>query len=145
MRCSANGVSVYGPLEEGAVIDAWPKVEAWLSAALDRDGMKLRSDDVLEQIAQGLLGLYLIEVDESGELLGVVACEVQEYPNAQVFNIAYCGGKDLYRWAGLLGAMEAEAVRLGCETLRITGRAGWGRIFPDYREINRVFERKVVA
>lgn len=143
MRFSDNGVSIYGPLEEGDVIDTWPKVEGFLSMALDRDGWKLNSEDLLEQVAQGLIGLYVIEEDE-GRILGAVAAEVQEYPRSMVFNIAYCGGVELHRWAGLLGAMESEAVRLGCDTVRITGRPGWGRVYPDYHEINRVFERRVV-
>ena len=145
MRCSANGVTVSGPLVEDEVQNVWPKVDELLNAALERDGSKILPVDLLLQIAEGLMGLYVVTDDESGEILGALACEAQEYPRSQVFNIAYCGGKDLYRWAGLLGAMEAEAVRLGCDTVRITGRPGWGRIFPDYREMNRVFERKVVV
>lgn len=145
MRCSANGVSVSGPLDEAGVREAWPKAESMLCAALERDGLKLLQEDLLEQISEGLIGLYVLTDDESGELIGALACEAQEYPRSMVFNIAYCGGRDLYRWAGLLGSMEAEAVRLGCDTVRITGRPGWGRIYPDYREMNRVFERKVVG
>jgi hypothetical protein len=144
MRFSANGVSVHGPLEEDAVIDAWPKVEAWISEALEREGFKSFPDDVLKDIADGVIGLYLIE-DEAGEIIAAITCEVQDWPNANVFNIAHCGGRDLYRWAQLLGGLEAEAARLGCETMRITGRAGWGRIYPEYREIHRVFERKVMV
>lgn len=145
MRCSANGVSVFGPLEEDAAVDAWPKIEGYLSDALERDGWKLGPADLLQQVAEGLTGLYVIEDDETGEILGAVAAEVQEYQRVTVFNIAFCGGRDLYRWAGLLAAMEQEAVRLGCPIVRITGRPGWGRVFPDYSEVHRVFERKVMV
>lgn len=145
MDNESHGVAVVGPLEEAAVMDAWPKVEGFLADALERDDWKVRPADLLNQIAAGVMGLYVVRDFSTGDTLAALACEVQEYPNASVFNIAYLGGRDLYRWANLLGEMEREAVRLGCDTLRITGRPGWGRIFPDYREINRVFERRVVA
>lgn len=144
MRYSDNGVSLIGPLEESAVMDAWPKVAEFISEALNRDGWKLDSEDVLSQIGDGLMGLYLI-ADDMGEILGAVVAEVQQYPKSSVFNIAYCGGRDLYRWANLISGMEAEAARFDCDTVRITGRHGWGRVFPDYVEMNRIFERKVLV
>lgn len=145
MRCSVDGVSVEGPLPEAEVREVWPKAEEFIAQALEWNGNKANPRDVLCDVAEGLLGLYAIRDDETGELLGVVACESQEHPNEDVFNIAYCGGRDLYRWAGLLGALESEAVRLGCQTVRITGRKGWGRVFPDYEEVHRVYERKVIV
>lgn len=138
------GVSVVGPLNEEAVRDAWPKVVGYLAEALDRDGGKMLPGDVLKQIADGFAGLYTIVDFETGEILAAIVCDVQEYAHSNVFNLAYCGGRDLYRWAHLLGDFEREAARLGCDTVRITGRAGWGRVFPDYREICRVFERRIV-
>ena len=144
MPSSDSATSLIGPLEEQGVRDAWPKVEGFIREALERDGWKVRPSDLMQQIASGEIGLYVVR-DEGGEILGAVACEVQEYPNANVFNIAYCGGHELHRWAHLLGNLEAEAARYGCETVRITGRAGWGRVFPDYHEVQRVFERKVVV
>jgi len=143
MRSSADGVTVNGPIDGTEIGVVWPNVEPFLSAALETDGV-MTSADLLDQMSSGLWGLYVVTEDATGEILGAVCCEVQEWPNGPVFNIAYCGGHSLYRWAGLLGALEAEAVRLGCDTVRITGRAGWGRVFPDYREAHRVFERKVV-
>ena len=133
MRFSDNGVTLEGPLDEDGVVDVWPKAETMLCDALDRDGCKLLPIDLLQQISEGLMGLYVVRDDVTGELLSAIACEAQEYPRSMVFNIAYCGGRDLHRWAGLLGALEAEAARLGCDTVRITGRPGWARIFPDYQ------------
>lgn len=144
MRCSAEGVTIRGPVSDAEIADVWPKVEAMLGAAIERDGSKLLPIDLLKQLSDGLMGLYLIEDDATGEIIAALACDVQEYARSTVFNIAYCGGRDLYRWAGLLGAMEAEAASMSCDTLRITGRAGWGRVFPDYREMCRVFERRIV-
>jgi hypothetical protein len=144
MRCSVNGVSVEGPLGEEEVADVWPKAEPMLSAALETDGV-LTTNDLFAQMSDGLWGLYIVKDDETGEVLGAVCCEVQQWPLGDVFNIAHCGGHSLHRWAGLLGALESEAVRLGCETVRIEGRKGWGAIYPDYREVKRVFERRVVV
>lgn len=138
------GTTLTGPLDEDRVMDAWPKVEAFIDSAIAREGWKYTTGDILQQIGEGQLGLYIVTDDETGEILAAIACEVQEYPRRNVFNIAFCGGRDLYRWAGLLGQLEADAVRFGCDTVSITGRPGWGRVFPDYAEVHRVFERKVV-
>jgi len=143
MSSSDSAVRVIGPLDERGVSDYWPKVEPMLAAALERDGWKLRPADLIAQISEGLMGLYVAHDFEKGDVLGAIAAEVQEYPNARVFSIAYCGGHDLYRWAPLIADMEREAVRLGCHVVRIPGRKGWGRVFPDYRETHRVFEREV--
>lgn len=145
MRSSANGTTVEGPLDEEAIRDVWSQAQPYLAKALERDGYKLEPADLLEQIATGLMGMYVITDDDTGEMVGAVACEVQEYPQSQVFNIAYCGGRELHRWAPLLGALEAEAARFGCDTVRITGRPGWGRVYPDYQEACRIYERKVLV
>lgn len=145
MRSSDDAVRVIGPLQEDAVRDAWPKVEAYLAAALERDGWKQGVEDVLADVASGQSGFYVVQDFESGDILAAVVCDSVEYPRSTVLNIGLLGGRDLYRWAHLLGWFEAEAARLGCDTVRISGRPGWGRIFPDYHESHRVFERKVVV
>lgn len=137
-------VSLIGPLEEAAIVDTWPKVEGFLKPALERDGSKLTTNDLLQQIGDGMMGLFIIRDFSNGDILAALCCDVQEYPRSIVFNIAYAGGRDLYRWANLLGEFERHAVEMGCDTLRITGRAGWGRVFPDYQEMCRVFERRIV-
>lgn len=142
---SENGVRVDGPLGVDEIRDCWAKAEPMIVQALERDGLKVHPRDLLEQAADGLTGFYSVLDEEKNELLAFLACEVVAYPHAEVFNIAYAAGSDLYRWKGLIVAMEKEAVRLGCDTVRITGRAGWGKVFPEYQEVNRIYERKVVG
>lgn len=143
MRCSDNGVTIVGPLTGEEVMEVWPKAEPFLAAAVAREG-DMTTDALLDQMSDGLWGLYVVKDDATDELLGAICCEVQEWPTRNVFNVAHCGGVALYRWAGLLGALESEAVRLDCDTVRISGRKGWEAIYPDYREVYRVIERKVV-
>lgn len=145
MPSSGEELRLIGPLEEEAVREAWPKVEAFLCAALESDGWKVGIDDLLRQISEGAMGLYIVQDFEAGEIIAAATCEVQEYPKSNVFCVAFCGGRELYRWANALAGLEAEAFRFGCDTVRIMGRAGWGRVYPDYTETHRVYERKVVA
>lgn len=133
-----------GPMDGDAVVDLWPMVEPMLIPALEREGWKLKPDQLFRQIADGLMGLYVVQDFQKGEIVAAMACEVQEYPNALVFSIGYCGGHDLETWVHLIADFEAEAKRLGCHVLRIGGRKGWGRIFPDYREVLRIYERELV-
>ena len=134
---------VIGPLDANGFNHYWPKVEQFLTDALQHEGFKLKPQQLAGQITEGLMGLYVVLDMAHGEVLGALACEVAEYPNENVFVIAYCGGRDLYRWANLIGEMEREAIRLDCRTVRIPGRKGWGKVFPDYRETYRVYERKL--
>lgn len=139
-----DAVRLSGPLNGEGVAKLWPQCEPLLASALERDAWKLKPDQLLTQIADGLMGLYVVHDFASGELLAALACEVQDYPNARVFVVAYCGGHDAHRWAQLIGDVEREAARLGCHVVRIPGRKGWGRVFPEYRETYRVFEREIL-
>lgn len=139
-----TGVSLVGPLDREAVEKLWPVCAPLLAQALERDGWKLKPEQLLAQIAEGLVGLYVVEDFATAEVLAALACEVCEYPNAQVFSVSYLGGRDAHRWVHLIADVEREAVRLGCHVVRIPGRKGWGRVFPDYAEVHRVFEREVM-
>jgi hypothetical protein len=123
----------------------WPQCEPLLEKALERDGWKLTPDQLLDQICSGLMGLYVVTDLSTAEVLAAAACEALEYPNANVFSIAYLGGREAHRWAHMIGLLEQEAVDLGCHVVRIPGRKGWARVFPEYREVHRVFEREVIA
>lgn len=142
---SRFGARVRGPIEREELISVWPKIESFISDALARDGWKSTLDSFLIDVADGVLGVYVVEDEESSEVIGFVAAEVQEYPQTNVFHLAYCGGVQLWRWAELIGSMEAEGARRGCQIVRISGRPGWGRVFPDYREVFRAYERRIVV
>ena len=132
-----------GPLQKEAFDGIWPVVEPYLANALERDGWKLRPDDLHNQITSGVMGLYVVQDFKTAEILAALACEVQEYPNAAVFSIAFAGGKDMERWQHLIAEIEMHAKALGCHVVRIPGRAGWARVFPEYREAHRVFEKEI--
>lgn len=132
-----------GPLDGDAIAAQWAVAEPMLARALEREGWKMKPDQLHSQIAEGLMGLYLAQDFATGETLAAMACEVQEYPNARVFSIAYCGGREAWRWVHTIADFEREAARLGCHTVRIPGRKGWGRVFPGYRETFRVYEREI--
>lgn len=140
-----TGVALVGPLDQAAVEKLWGVASEMLIPALEREGWKIKPDQVLKQISEGLMGLYVVQDFISGEVLAALICEAQEYPNAQVFCVSYLGGKDVHRWSHLIADVEMEALRLGCHIVRIPGRKGWGQIFPTYREVYRVFEREVTA
>jgi hypothetical protein len=48
--------------------------------------------------------------------------------------VVACGGSDLNEWHHLLGRIEQFARDESCSRIRMSGRKGWARVFPDYRQ-----------
>jgi len=99
--------------------DLWPHVRAMARAALDKTDLGLLSDldtDVLS-------GRALIWVVSGGKRIHCAA--------------------EIKSWAHLLSGVEQYAREEGCDCVRFIGRKGWKRIYPEYREIGAVFERRL--
>ena len=106
-------------------MDVWPQIEGFILPALERDDWKMKPNQLLDKLADGEMGLYTAIDLKTGETFGALVAEVLEYPNASVFSLAYCGGRELHRWVHLIYDIEAEAARKGCHIVRIPGRKGW--------------------
>lgn len=70
---------------------------------------------------------------------GVVITQVTEEVDGLVCTV-WMGAGELLPLLSLHESLVAWACSIGCSKMRITGRAGWVRVLPGYRETARVFE-----
>ena len=111
-----------------------------LIPALESDGWKLNVEDVRELVANGGFQLWVIFDAKKREILAAILSEILEYPRKKVFSLAFCGGHHVERWSYFIGSFAQAAMSQGCHALRIAGRPGWARIFPQMRERARILE-----
>ena len=121
-------------------VDLWPHVRILAGSALDKTDLGLLSDldtDVLS-------GRALLWIVSDGSAIQCAAVtQIQKTQASKVCMILTCGGSKIETWAHLLSGVEQYAKEEGCDAVRFIGRKGWKRIYPKYREIGAVFERKL--
>ena len=118
------------------VASLWPRVSGCLTKALERQ-REWGLADIREQLLAQRMQLWVVPWT-----LAVVT-QIQTYPGTRLCMLVLCGGEELARHKGDLGEIERWAKALGCEEMRLMGRRGWGRIYPDYEEIATVMRRRL--
>lgn len=63
--------------------------------------------------------------------------------NDGVCVLVSCGGKARSRWLWMLDDIEQWAKTQGCNTMRIFGRKGWGRVLKDYHTARLVLDKEI--
>ena len=111
-------------------VDAmWPHVSEWLKAAAERCG-----DWTLTAIRDCLFNkeCLLWVLWDGQRLRAACVTEVVILPRGKVCRVVACGGENASSWNGAFAPIEKYAKELGCVSMRIEGRKGWQRVFPDY-------------
>jgi len=104
---------------------------------------RVDSEDVLRMCDEGTMQLWLAMRNER-DVIAVLVTELVEFPGRKVCNLLFCAGEDMHTWAHKLAEIEAWAAGEGCEIVTIQGRAGWGRMFPEYRLAYVTLEREIM-
>jgi len=118
------------------VAKLWPRVSGCVQMAIDRQ-REWRLADIREQLLAQGMQLWVVPWDMA------VVTQIQTYPGARICMLVLCGGEGLMEHRDELGEIERWAKALGCEEMRLMGRRGWGRVYPDYEEIATVMRRKL--
>ncbi len=118
------------------VAQVWPRVATLVQKALERQ-VEWRLQDILEQLAAQRMQLWVVPWR-----LALVT-QIQTYPGVRICMVVLCGGDGLQANKHLLAEIEAWARGLGCDEMRIQGRAGWARVYPDYEPIATVMRRRL--
>jgi hypothetical protein len=117
----------------------WPHVREMVGRAFARTDLG-KVGDLDGDVLSGLALLWIV-IGERIECAAVTY--LNETHDSRVCFIAACGGFNVKRWAPLLSEIEKYAKAEDCDAVRWIGRRGWKRIYPEYREIGAVFERKL--
>lgn len=123
----------------GQVDAIWPHVRVFIETAFARG----RGDDnaamIEADVREGRALLWIVW-DGSG-LLAAATTKIINAASKKLCIITSCGGRELPRWLAFIADLETYARREGCNALRIEGREGWAKMFPQYRQPYIVLEK----
>jgi hypothetical protein len=116
----------------------WPLVSHFIRAAM-RKGRISEFADVERAV---LDGAQLLWVAADRQAIWAAAVTALGRANGEKFcTIVACGGRERARWLPLKAELETFAKAEGCAAIRIHGRRGWAREFPDYRLTRILLEK----
>lgn len=115
----------------------WKPVEA----ILDRTCEEYRSNDIRHAVVNGEMQLWVAAPD--GPIAAVVLTQISQRRSGKVLTVLFCGGSDMRAWIDERWRITDWARQMNCRAVRFEGREGWGRIWPEAREIGRKYEVEV--
>jgi len=119
---------------------AWPLVAHLIRAAM-RKGRISEFADVESAV---LDRTQLLWVAADRQAIWAAAVTQLTRANGEKFcTIVACGGRERARWLPLKAELETFAKAEGCAAIRIHGRRGWAREFPDYRLTRILLEKEL--
>ena len=118
----------------------WPQVSHWIRAAIERGDLGT-FDSVESDVLSGQAFLWLAWNEPDIEAAVVTQLVKTERTKSCV--IVACGGKSAPNWSGLISQIESYAKAEGCDAVRIFGRSGWARVYPDYQVARVVLEKRL--
>ena len=110
------------------VAEMWPHVVGFFSAATDRCG-DWTIETLREQVDTGAL-LWVVHDGETVRAAAVTRL-LKEARQGLTCHIVACGGAG-GDWPSRIATLESYAAEEGCRAVRLDGRKGWSRVFPDY-------------
>ncbi len=118
----------------------WPLVSHLIRAAM----RKGRISDFADVERAVLAGKHLLWVAADTRAIWAAAVTELTRPNGEkLCTIVACGGRERARWLPLKAELEKFAKAEGCTAIRIHGRRGWAREFPDYRLTRILLEKEL--
>lgn len=93
----------------------------WIKAALERSSGTHTAADVIDGIKAGEFQLWPAE-------RGCLVTEIFEFPQRRVLNV-FLGAGDMDQLVDMHDSVVAFARQNGCAAVRVTGRAGWARVW----------------
>ncbi len=122
------------------VARVWPLVSHLIRAAMHKGRISEFAD-----VERAVLdGAQLLWVAADTRAIWAAAVTQLTRANGEKFcTIVACGGRERARWLPLKAELEAFAKAEGCAAIRIHGRRGWAREFPDYRLTRILLEKEL--
>jgi hypothetical protein len=128
-------------IDPAHVARVWPLVSHLIRAAM-RKGRISEFADVEAAVLGGVQLLWVAA--DTGAIWAAAVTQLAWANGEKLCTIVACGGRERARWLPLKAELEAFAKAEGCAAIRIHGRRGWAREFPDYR-LTRILLEKEIA
>lgn len=119
----------------------WPLASKWVKSAFDTGIGDSSFEEVRGLLFGGNALLWLI--CEEAEVVGAVVTRVVQEPAKKLCIVLALGGRGMSRWKHLMAKIEEYAARQSCAAVRIYGRRGWQRVYPEYTQPWIALERKL--
>jgi hypothetical protein len=121
--------------------DIWPRVESWISAAIEKGDRWWTMDELFRRVATDPDCELFLVIDRAGIHAAAVAL-IETAPTGERYAMMpACGGKGAKRWIGLFDGIEAWAAENCATSMKITGRKGWLRLLADYKQTAVLLEK----
>lgn len=131
---------------EGSELDAdeWLKMATILKKASETSPT-CHLATILKNILKRDAQLWAL-VDKNNFVVGGLVTQILEHKTSYTtLDIVLCATEDTnVEWQSMrnvLSRLEEVALSMDCDAVRIEGRKGWGKMFPDYTQVYCVFDK----
>ena len=112
-----------------AIDGTWPAVKHFIEKALVESSGRINADDVLKQLKDGGMQLWmLVTAEGEPEVVAVLVTEIIMYPRKSVLDLSLMAGDRMDLWLDSLPLLEQWAQTQGVDQVQIHGRSGWARV-----------------
>ena len=128
---------VLGSPDADHLHEVWGVVAHYIEDAIP-DSSTTSIQQLFGEVLAGMYQLWVITHHE--QAVGALLLEVQ----GTTTDIVYLGGVQFDQWGPLLMLqLEQHARDAGMTQMRICGRAGWSKLFRDYKEQTRIIAKQL--
>ena len=120
---------------------AWPHAASWVKSAFDT-GLGDSTYEATRGLVFGGNALLWLIVD-GRDVVGSVVTQITQEPAKKLCTVLAIGGRGMVRWKHLMSKIEKYAAQQECAAVRIYGRQGWQRVYPEYVQPWVALERKL--
>lgn len=107
----------------------WDEVSPLVDSVTEQSSM-YTTDEIKARLLNGTAQLWLVVTDR---LMAVCVTEICRYKRKEC-NILVCAGRGVNSWVCYLEQIIAWARAEGCEAMTLTGRPGWKKLLPHWRQ-----------
>ncbi len=122
-------------------------IAALLQAAINQSAGRMSFESIYDMYHSGLVQLWVLDHAPAHmswrNTVGAIVTEMVTTATGQKIMKVICGGGTHMKECSrvVMDAIEAFAIAENCTSVMIEGRRGWGRVYPDYKEVWTTFEK----
>jgi hypothetical protein len=122
------------------VPQVWPHVWQMIQKAYDRTDYG-NFNDAESAVFKGDALLWIVWREP--EVVATLITRVRNTNKSKVCEVCAAGGKESRVWLHMMANIEQYARDMGCNRISVTGRKGWARLLPDFREKLVIIEKEL--